>query len=193
MAGEEAPKKVQEANDARWREYKKMVRMERKLQRKILEDPGPRPAIPEPMQHPVLPGRHSREQCGACNPCKAQDCGRCRGCLEEGPIGTRVQNRGTEAPEICEAEQRRCVAWTEPPPPPPSSWGASSLVSEATAENLLSGADELMAQQDKMSEATVRLIAVVSEVRGGPWEASPGLTERALTNWMGKQEGQVAF
>ena len=182
MVIEKAPEKVQKANDARWREYRKMVRMERKLQKRILEDPGPRPAIPEPSLHPVLPGRHSMEWCGECNPCGTQDCGRCRGCLEEGPVGKRVRNRGTEAPEICEAEQRRCADWPEPPPSPPASWGASSLVSEATAENLLSGSEELMAQQDKISEATIGLLAMLSEERGGPWEASPGFTERALTD-----------
>ena len=53
--GEEAPEKVQKANNVRWREYGKMVKMERKLQKKILEDPGPRPTIPEPSLHPVLP------------------------------------------------------------------------------------------------------------------------------------------
>ena len=55
MAREEAPEKVQKANDARWGEYGKMVRIERKLQKKILEEPGPRPAIPEPSLPPALP------------------------------------------------------------------------------------------------------------------------------------------
>ena len=81
--------------------------------------------------------------------------------------------------------------WPKPPPPPPASWGASSIVSEATAENLSSGAEELKVQQEKMMEATTRLLSVVSEVGGGPWEASPGLTERALTEWMGEQEDRV--
>ena len=56
---------------------------------------------------------------------------------------------------------------------------------------MLSGSEELKAQQEKMLEATIGLIAAVSEVGGGPWEASPGLTERALTNWMGEQEDRV--
>ena len=83
------------------------------------------------------------------------------------------------------------MSWPEPPPPPPASWGASSIVSEANAENLASGAEELKVQQEKMMEATTRLLSVVSEVGGGPWEASPGLTERALTEWMGEQEDRV--
>ena len=81
--------------------------------------------------------------------------------------------------------------WPKPPPPPPASWGASSIVSEATPENLVSGSEELTAQQAKMMEATTKLLAVVSEVGGGPWEASPGLTEGALTDWMGEQEDRV--
>ena len=40
MAGEDAPGKVQEANEARWQEYGKLRRMERKLRKKILGDPG---------------------------------------------------------------------------------------------------------------------------------------------------------
>ena len=48
-----------------------------------------------------------------------------------------------------------------------------------------------MAQQEKMTEATTRLLAVVCEVGGGPWEECPGLTERALTVWMGEQEDRV--
>ena len=43
MAEGEVPEKVRKANDARWREYGKMVRIERKLQKKILKtlDQGP--------------------------------------------------------------------------------------------------------------------------------------------------------
>ena len=48
-----------------------------------------------------------------------------------------------------------------------------------------------MSQQAQMMEATLGLIAAVSEVGGGPWEASPGLTARALTGWMGEQEDRV--
>ena len=48
-----------------------------------------------------------------------------------------------------------------------------------------------MSQQAQMVEATLWLIVVVSEVEGGTWEASPGLTERALTNWLGQQEDRV--
>ena len=73
MAGGKAPDKVKRANDVRYREYAKMVKIERRLRRKILEDPGPRPAIPEPVLHPVIPGGHARERCRACDPCKAQD------------------------------------------------------------------------------------------------------------------------
>ena len=77
------------------------------------------------------------------------------------------------------------MSWPEPPPPPPASWGASSIVSEANAENLASGAEELKVQQEKMVAATTRLLSVVAEVGGGPWESSPGLTDRALAEWMG--------
>ena len=93
MAGGEAPEEVKKANDARYMEYKRRLKIERRLQRKILEDPGTRPDLPEPSLHPVLPGPG--------------------------------------------------------PPPPPSSWGASSIASEATAENLLSGTEDLMSQQER--------------------------------------------
>ena len=42
-----------------------------------------------------------------------------------------------------------------------------------------------------MVETTLRLLAAVAEVGGGTWEESPGLTERALTNWLGQQEDRV--
>ena len=83
------------------------------------------------------------------------------------------------------------MAWPKPHPPPPSSWGASSIVSEATTENLLGGAEQLTSQQERMTEATTKLLAVLSEVRGGPWEAGPELTEMALTDWLGEQEDRV--
>ena len=85
MTGEEAPEKVQEANDARWHEHEKMIRMERKLQKKILEDPGPRPSSPELMFHSMLPGSHSMERWETGGPCRAQDDGRCRSWLEDRP------------------------------------------------------------------------------------------------------------
>ena len=54
------------------------------------------------------------------------------------------------------------------------SWETSSAVSEATTENLASGLEELEAQQAKMTEATTKLLSVVSEAGGGPWRDSPG-------------------
>ena len=74
--------------------------------------------------------------------------------------------------------------WPENPPPPPSSnfsWETSSAVSEATTENLASGLEELEAQQAKMTDATTKLLSVVSEAGGGPWVDSPGLTEDLLS------------
>ena len=65
MVGEEAPEKVKRANDIRYLEYVKMVKIERRLQRKILEDPGPRPAIQDPGLHPVIQEEHARERWGA--------------------------------------------------------------------------------------------------------------------------------
>ena len=62
------------------------------------------------------------------------------------------------------------------------------MVSDATPDNLASGSEELAAQQAKMTDATTKLLAVVSEVGGGPWDASPGLTEGLLTVWLGEQE-----
>ena len=48
-----------------------------------------------------------------------------------------------------------------------------------------------MSQQERMTEATTKLLSVLSEVRGGPWEAGPELTEKALMDWLGEQEDRV--
>ena len=165
--------------------------METKLQKKILEDPGSGPAIPDLMQDPILPGQHSRERGGACDPCKAQNCGKCRGCMEEELISTGLRNQGTAAPESCEADQRRCATGPKSHPPTPSPWGASSTVSEATADNLITGLEELMSQRDRVMETAVWLLPAVSEAGGVPWEANLGLTARALTASMGEQENRV--
>ena len=57
-------------------------------------------------------------------------------------------------------------------------------------ENLASGLDELEAQQAKMTDATTKLLSVVSEAGGGPWSDSPGLKEDLLSVWLGEQEDQ---
>ena len=85
----------------------------------------------------------------------------------------------------------RCVNWQENPPPPPSpnsSWHTSSAVSEATMENLARGLEEFEVQQAKMTDATTKLLSVVSEAGGGPWSDSPGVTEDLLSEWLGVQE-----
>ena len=161
-AGEEAPEKVQEENDARWQEYGKLRRMERKLQKKILGDPGQRPSSPEPMMHATIPGSNLTEQWGTDVPCRTQDGGRCRSWLEDRPVGPVMQNQWTVAPGRRKEHQESGAARPNPPPPPPSSWGSSSVVSKATAENLSSGIEELMSQQAQMVEATLWLIAAVS-------------------------------
>ena len=63
--------------------------------------------------------------------------------------------------------------------------------SEATAENMSSGIEELISKKAQMVETTIRLLAAVSEMEGGMREASPGLTEGALTNWLDQQEDRV--
>ena len=149
-----------------------MATIERKLNKRLVEDPGQRPFIPGPSLPQNLPERPALERCGECDQCKAPDCGTCSSCQGEGPMATRARSRGigANAQEPCEAEQRRCVKWPETPPPPPSSifsWGTSSIVSEATPENLASSSEELKAQQAKMMDATTKLLSVVSEVGGG--------------------------
>ena len=47
---------------------------------------------------------------------------------------------------------------------------------------------ELEAQQAKMTDATMKLLSVVSEMGEGPLIDSPGLTENLLTEWLGAQE-----
>ena len=88
MAGEEAPDKVKRANNIRYQEYAKIIKIERRLRRKIREDPGPKPDVLELGLPPVILEGDAREQFGACSPCKAQDCGRCSSCLEKGPAAT---------------------------------------------------------------------------------------------------------
>ena len=110
---------------------------------------------------------------------------------EDRPVGSVIQNQGTVAPETHEEHHESGAAQPKPPPPPSSSWGRSSVVNEATAENLSSGIEELMSQQAQIMEATLWLVAAVSGVEGETWEASPGLTERALTIWLGQQEDRV--
>ena len=39
-----------------------------------------------------------------------------------------------------------------------------------------------------MTDATMKLLTVVSEVGGEPWDASPGLTEGLLPVWLGEKE-----
>ena len=49
----------------------------------------------------------------------------------------------------------------------------------------------MTAQLERMTEATTKLLAVVSEVRGGPWGVGSGLTEKDLLEWLGVQEDRV--
>ena len=74
---------------------------------------------------------------------------------------------------------------------PPSSGGTSSTVSEATAENLLKGVEDLEAQEENMTEATTDLLAAVSEAGGGPWGRDTGLTEPDLLAWLEVQQDWV--
>ena len=55
------PEKVRRANNARWREYGKMAKIERKLKKKLMEDPGQRPFIPRPSLPQNLPERPAFE------------------------------------------------------------------------------------------------------------------------------------
>ena len=61
-------------------------------------------------------------------------------------------------------------------------------MSEATPENLASVLEEMEAQQARMTDATTKLLSVVSEAGGGPWINSPGVTEDLLSKWLGVQE-----
>ena len=44
----EAPEKVKKANNVRWKECTKMIKVGRKLGKRLREDPGQRPIFPEP-------------------------------------------------------------------------------------------------------------------------------------------------
>ena len=60
MAGEEAPDKVKRANNIKYWEYAKIIKIERRLERKIKEDPGTRPDIQELMLPPGILEEHAR-------------------------------------------------------------------------------------------------------------------------------------
>ena len=75
MAEGEAPKKVRRANDVRWKECARMVKIERMLIKRLREDPGQTPFIPEPSLPINLQEQPALEWCGECNQCKATDCG----------------------------------------------------------------------------------------------------------------------
>ena len=47
MAEEDAPNKVKRANEARYREFSKLVKIERRIGKKMQEDPDLRPDLPE--------------------------------------------------------------------------------------------------------------------------------------------------
>ena len=166
---------------------------------KILEDPEKGSPNPEPTVHEALPGSNHRERGGTQGPGGTQDGERCRSWLEDRPVDLGGQNRG-----IADERSRRQTTdggskehpkggatQQKPPTLPASSWGSSSEISEATAESLSSGIKELISQQAQTVEAALWLIAAVSEVEGGTWEASPELTEEALTRWMDQQEERV--
>ena len=55
MADGEPPKKVRRENDARWKEFAKMAKIERRLMKMLMEDPRQRPIIPEPGIPQTLP------------------------------------------------------------------------------------------------------------------------------------------
>ena len=47
------------------------AKIERKLKKKLMEDPGQRPFIPGPSLPQTLPERPAVKRCGECNHCKA--------------------------------------------------------------------------------------------------------------------------
>ena len=110
--------------------------------------------------------------------------GRAKGHKGTKPRDWRQRTRALRdrAEEVCELAR-------DPAPPPSSnfSWETSSAVSEVTTENLASSLKELEAQHAKMTDATTKLLSVVSEAGGRPWIYSPGLKEDLLTEWLGVQ------
>ena len=42
-----------------------------------------------------------------------------------------------------------------------------------------------------ITEATTKLLMVLSEAGGGPWGANSGVTEMDLIDWLGVQEDRV--
>ena len=148
-----------------------MAKIERRLIKMLMEDPVQRPIIPGPSLHQNLPEQTTLERCGICYQCKAPNCGMSDSCQGVGTIAIRARSRGEGA-------------YTKEP----YRVETSSIVSEATPDNLASGSEELAAQQERMTDATTKLLAMVSEVGGGPWDLSLGLTERLLADWLGEQE-----
>ena len=92
MEDGEAPEKVRRANEVRWKECAKMAKVERKLLKRLREDPRQRHFIPEPSLPGNLSKRTTLERCGECDQCKAIDCGTCGNCQGEGPRTMRAQS-----------------------------------------------------------------------------------------------------
>ena len=92
------PKAVRRADATRYQKYLRVVKLERELKRKILEDPGPEPVIPELVLRPNLTESQPQNRCGSFEFCKAPDCGACRPGQEEDPIGTMLRNREGKSP-----------------------------------------------------------------------------------------------
>ena len=67
MAEGEAPEKVWRANNVRWKECAKIAKVERKLIKRLREDPGQRPFIPELSLPSNLPEQPALERCGECD------------------------------------------------------------------------------------------------------------------------------
>ena len=50
---------------------------------------------------------------------------------------------------------------------------------------------QLMAQRDKLADATAVLLEAVRASGGGSWEAPLGLTKKARADWLAEQEVRV--
>ena len=107
MVGEEVPERVKEADKARWKEYEKLRKMEKKLQEKILGGPKQRPTSQEQGMQAAISKSLLTEQGGTDVLDETQGGEIGKRWMEDRQGGRERQIQGTGAPERTALNSRR--------------------------------------------------------------------------------------
>ena len=143
MAGEEAPDKRKRANNIRYWKYVKMIKIERRLRRKIQEDPGSEARRPRACFTSSDPRGTRQEAMWSLRSIQSPRLRKVQQLSGEGGDYHRDSKPREGSTRRVRVGTEKMQAWPTPHPPPPSSWGMSSKVSEATAENQLGRVEKL--------------------------------------------------